>query len=166
MTHHPKRNLQVLGSIDINETSYHRKMLRESTRYGLGYAWPEPISREDPILIELQAICELNECTPKLRDRVGGYSNPFYLCGAGSITPHEDTGLGWTINALVSTKDLSKNFQSGDEVNSCTLLAQGRHIIVQEGDVFLLNTNIEHTWVANCRWLLVGQGVTLKKAIK
>jgi hypothetical protein len=147
MTHHPKRNLQVLGSIDINETSYHRKMLRESTRYGLGFAWPEPISREDPILIELQAICELNECTPKLRDRV------------------EDTGLGWTINALVSTRDLSKNFQSGYEVNSCILLAQGRHIIVQEGDVFLLNTNIEHTWIANCRWLLVGQGVRIKRAI-
>lgn len=158
----PKTRNPILGMLPVHETCYHRKILKEVE---LGFV-DSATAEEDPILtdmqnwIDLQKMRGLHGYDLKNESCIAGFSNPFYVSGAGSIIPHKDTGLGLTINILVSTKHLSRTYQSEDD---CMLFAQGKYTKIKVGHVFLLNTNVEHAWMANCRWLILGQAIKKRR---
>jgi hypothetical protein len=43
------------------------------------------------------------------------------------------------------------------------LIAQGKSIDLQIGNVFVFNGNFDHAWIANCRWLIASQSVNLRR---
>ena len=156
MTQSKTPNPQILGTLLVCETRHHRGILKTAR---LGCA-DSRLTKEDPLLMDLQEMCSFYGYKPKDESCIALYSNPFYICGAGSIVPHKDTGLGLTANILVSTKDLSRTYQSEDD---CMLFVQGKYTKIKVGHVFLLNTNVEHAWMANCQWLILGQAIKKKR---
>lgn len=119
----------------------------------LGSVDVDSMSEGDPLLPRIAAICSqhgfaLNERHP------GPYSVRDYTFGAGSVGPHTDSGMGLTIGALVAVAPLSPGLQEWMPKSSCHIMTKGASAEVELGDVFVFNADREHSWIANCRWVL------------
>lgn len=84
--------------------------------------------------------------------------------GAGSIGPHDDKSMGLTACALLSTVNLSRSLVADDfhdnyESGKCVLFANGQHMHINMGDVFVFNADVKHAWMSNCKWLLQSQAI-------
>ncbi len=154
------RKPRILGDLLIDQTSQHKDFLRKSVGYhSLGCVYSKEIKEDDPILLGLQKACELHGFMVNSISR-NDYPICDYTFAAGSVGLHRDPGLGLTVNVLVALQSFSRSF---DCYNDCQLIAQGKSIDLQIGNVFVFNGNFDHAWIANCRWLIATQSVKLRR---
>lgn len=146
---------RIIGAIPIDIRKYHTQLLRNATFGELDIA---ELTVDDPVLVSLRQTCVLNGLTinTSWEDRL--YKLHDYCFGAGSIFTHDDPGMGLTAGALVAVADLSRSFQDDMDCH-CLLFAEGQHIEIRVGNVFLFDADKEHAWMANCRWLVALQSV-------
>jgi hypothetical protein len=58
------------------------------------------------------------------------------------------------------TRPLSSSFGADDE---CLLFTKGKFLSLAIGEVFLFDSDTEHAWMANCRWLIACQSVKVRR---
>jgi hypothetical protein len=147
------RQPRILGRMKIKKNSFHNICLKRTAKDYLGnvcIAYPE---KDNFTFADLRKVCELH----------GFAINYFYdyVYGAGSVAPHEDSGFGFAVGVLVATRPLSKSLESDSE--ECFLFTKGKILSITVGEVFLFDSDAEHAWMANCRWLIATQSVKLKR---
>jgi hypothetical protein len=84
-----------------------------------------------------------------------------YLYGAGSVSPHIDDTNHATVAVLVATENLAPDLDSNN--NYCELVTRDQCLSIKKGDVFIFDGSKKHAWIANCRWVIAFQDVTIKK---
>jgi hypothetical protein len=145
---------EIIGTIPIDADKYHRQLLKNAS-----FSWVDiaEITSDDSVLVSLRQTAAAKGLiiNTSWEDRHYGLHN--YCFAAGSIFAHEDPGMGLTVGVLVAVADLSRFFR--DSMDQCALFAEGQHIDIRVGNVFLFDANKEHAWMANCRWLIATQSV-------
>lgn len=95
-----------------------------------------------------------------VKDKNNFYYPSDYVYGAGSINPHQDADYSLSVGVLIATRPLSNSFESNNE---CFLFTKGKFLTLTVGKVFLFDSDAEHAWMANCRWLIASQLVKLRR---
>jgi hypothetical protein len=146
---------KIIGTIPIDTQKYHRQLLKKAFFSKVDI---EGITPNDSILVALRqtAVASGLIINTSWKDRYYGLHD--YVFSAGSIFAHEDPGMGLTVGVLVAVADLSRSFHDGMN-GECALFAEGQHICIRVGDVFLFDADKEHAWMANCRWVIATQSV-------
>lgn len=161
-----------LGS--IAETLAHQEALKASKGLFLGRTrWfsNDVITHTRPnsgrLTEKLVSIGKSCGYSPLVRSYDDNYALADYTYGVGSVDPHRDDGLGLLLAALIDTRSLRSKALDDD----VPCIMQGANFMfVKKGDVFLFDANKEHTWIANCYWMLACQRVvrsrTKRKPVK
>ncbi len=155
------RQPRILGRMKVKKNSFHDICLKHTVKHNLGsvsVAWPT--SKDDSTFVDLRKVCELHGFA--IKDKQSDFYYPYpYVYGAGSVAPHEDSGFGFSVGALVATRPLSKSLESDGK--ECFLFTKGKILPITVGEVFLFDSNADHAWMANCKWLIATQSVKLKR---
>jgi len=156
------RKPRILGHMKVKKNSFHSTLLRQDSRYWLGSVYIAYPDNDDPTLSDLRKACSLHGFA--FKDKSNLYYFNDYVYGAGSVSPHKDSGFGFTVGILVATRQLSKSFEYNEmDNNECFLFTKGKILSLTAGDVFIFDSNVEHAWMANCKWLIATQSVKLKR---
>ena len=129
----------------------------------LGEVYSAPIFGDDTVLVELERVCTryglcFNEQHP------GPYVNHDYVFGAGSVGFHADDGMRLTAAVLVAVAPISAGIREVlYQGEPCCLIAGGKCLALEVGDAFVFNGDVEHAWMANCRWVIATQSVRKRK---
>jgi hypothetical protein len=153
------RQPRILGRMKVKKNSFHDTLLRQASRYWLGSVHTAYPNSSDPTLGDLRKACSLHGFA--FKDNSDLYYFSDYVYGAGSVSPHKDSGFGFAVGVLVATRPLSKSLESDGE--ECFLFTKGKILSITVGEVFLFDSDAEHAWMANCRWLIATQSVKLKR---
>jgi hypothetical protein len=146
---------RIIGTIPIDVEKYHTQLLKNATFGEIDVA---ELKVDDPVLVSLRQVSVSNGLTINTSWENRYYGLYDYSFAAGSIFAHDDPGMGLTVGVLVAVADLSRFFQD-DMDGHCLLFAEGQHIDIGVGNVFLFDADKEHAWMANCRWLIAMQSV-------
>ena len=125
----------------------------------LGEVNVAPVHRNDSVLVELERACKLQGFVFN-KEHPGPYSECDYTFGAGSVGFHNDGGMGLTAAVLVAVAPIAPAIEEslfGRE--TCELVSGGKFLRLKVGDAFVFNGDVEHAWIANCRWVIVVQSV-------